>query len=253
MRNISLWLCLFIALSGCAGSISSTRTKFLLSTNGVLKIADQSWEKLTELKCTRNLIEELRPQVESNANAALNSAYCFTKLIELETNSSQRLADAKQGLKIAKSLAEQNQSNAVPQYLVALHTGYVAENDVLHGLSLVTEIELAAKNAAAIDPAIDSAGPERVLGELYLQAPGPPVSIGDADAATSHFKRAAALAPLSIDNQLGLVEALIADDELDAACLATHTLFNKFPQPAAQKPAWEKGLKLLERLCKLQK
>lgn len=253
MRNLCLGLCLLITLNGCAELTTTERNKPKNTLTGKLKLTNQTWSNLSELKCTRSLVEESRLQSESNASAALNSAYCYSKLIEQETNSSQRLADAKQGLKIAKNLAEQNQGNALANYLIALLTGYVAENDVLHGLSLVTEIELAAKNAAKIDPTIDSAGAERILGELYLHAPGPPVSIGDTEAATRHFKRAVSLAPQSVENQLGLVEALIADDEADEACTETVGLFGKLPPSTALKPTWNKGLKLLERLCKLQK
>ena len=183
----------------------------------------------------------------------MHTAYCLTRLIETENSSAQRLADAKQGQQIAENIAQQNPDNAIAHYLLALLTAQVADNDKLHGLTLVPTIEAAAKKAAQIDASIDAGGPERVLGELYLNAPEPPISIGDSEVAVNHFKRAVTLAPLSLENQLGLAEALVADDEPEAACKETQLLFSKFPAPVPNKSIWEKGLKLLDRLCKLQK
>jgi tetratricopeptide (TPR) repeat protein len=252
MRSLDFCCGLLLILSGCAISPVTERTHPVESINGLLKITNQSWEKLSVLNCTRGLVEGLRLKIDSNVDAAVQSAYCYNRLIETEANSSQRLADAKQGLHIAENLVQQNQDNALAHYLHALLTGHVADNDALHGLSLVPAIEQAAKAAAKIDPAIDEAGPERMLGELYLRAPGAPVSLGDTEAAARHFKHAVTLAPKSIDNQLGLVEALLASDELDAGCRELHILFSKFPPPTEYKSTWVKGLKLLSRLCKLQ-
>ena len=50
------------------------------------------------------------------------------------------------------------------------------------------------------------AGPHRVLGRLYHQAPGWPISIGNKSKASDHLERAVKLAPTFFHNRLYLAE-----------------------------------------------
>jgi tetratricopeptide (TPR) repeat protein len=62
--------------------------------------------------------------------------------------------------------------------------------------------------AAAIDPTIDHAGPDRLLGSLYGFAPEPPISIGDQDKGLALLRLAVNLAPDEPENHVRLAELL---------------------------------------------
>jgi len=64
--------------------------------------------------------------------------------------------------------------------------------------------------AAAIDPMIDHAGPDRLLGSLYGFAPEPPISIGDQDKGLGLLRLAVKLAPDEPENHVRLAELLAA-------------------------------------------
>ncbi len=67
--------------------------------------------------------------------------------------------------------------------------------------------------AAAIDPLVEDAGPDRALALVYLRAPGWPAGPGDADRGLTHARRAVALRPEYPPNLLVLAEALAATEE----------------------------------------
>jgi predicted Zn-dependent protease len=113
-------------------------------------------------------------------------------------------------------------------------------------------IEQEAARAAALAPDLDCAGPDRMLGELYRQAPGRPWSIGDPAKAVVHFRRAAALAPDSVANRLGLAQALLAagtgPGPIQEACALLRSIGEEradSPEAAARAEAGE----LLARRC----
>jgi tetratricopeptide (TPR) repeat protein len=71
----------------------------------------------------------------------------------------------------------------------------------------------AAQRAAAIDPKIDHAGPYRLLGSLYGQAPDPPISLGDEEKGLDYLRKAVKLAPDEPENHFRLAELLAAMGE----------------------------------------
>jgi hypothetical protein len=113
---------------------------------------------------------------------------------------------------------------------------------------LVPRIEKQALLAGEHDPTIDQAGPDRLLAELYLRAPGFPVSIGDSALAVEHYRRAVALAPTST-NRLGLIEALLAEEELATACSELSELLHQMV-PETAKCDWSRVIDLQKRLCR---
>ncbi len=78
------------------------------------------------------------------------------------------------------------------------------------GLSALPMIEAAFKDAAAREPLLDDAGPDRALALLYLRAPGWPTGPGDPDLGLEHARRAVSLKPDYPPNLLALAEALAA-------------------------------------------
>jgi len=163
-----------------------------------------------------------------------------------------RLADAVQGRKLAETAAAMLPESGLAHYLYAYLTGLEAENDTLRGLELVPVIEREATLAAKLNPVINGAGPDRMLGELYLRAPSAPLSIGDLEKAAEHYRRAIAIAPEHTDNQLGLVETLLEEGEYEEACTHLHGLLSGMGPALASEASWRKTLGLLKRLCSMR-
>ena len=135
------------------------------------------------------------------------------------------------------------------RYLAANLTALEAKYDPLRGLELVPTIQREALAAARLDPKLDHGGPDRMLGELYLRAPGFPVSIGDSGKAVIYYRRALTQDPNFPENRLGLVEALLADDENVEACKELSNFFDGISRLYERKSEWEKALGLLRNLC----
>ncbi len=64
------------------------------------------------------------------------------------------------------------------------------------------------QRAIALDAAYDQAGAHRVLGRIYYEAPGWPLSVGDLEKSRQHLQAAVRLAPDTSTNHLYLAETL---------------------------------------------
>jgi tetratricopeptide (TPR) repeat protein len=73
------------------------------------------------------------------------------------------------------------------------------------------------ERAAAIDPNFDHAGPHRLLGALYLRAPGPPAGIGSLRRAVEHLEKTAELAPDYPENLIFLAETYLKSRRCEEA------------------------------------
>ena len=86
----------------------------------------------------------------------------------------------------------------------AIAIGRRAEQNSAYGIDAMNEIEVDCRRAIEIDETFDHGGPHRVLGALYLKAPGPPTGIGSPRRALRHLERARAIAPANADNLIWL-------------------------------------------------
>ena len=102
-------------------------------------------------------------------------------------------------------------------YYAALCMGARAWARNLEGLELLPDMVEAGLAARRIDPTIAHAGPDRLLGGIYLRAPAWPTSVGDLDEALAHLRAAVAAAPAWPENHLLLAEALADDDQPEEA------------------------------------
>lgn len=106
-------------------------------------------------------------------------------------------------------------------YYLAVNMGYTAQSKSfirrLGALDLVPEIEKEGKIALMLDRRFDHAGPHRLLGALYLRAPGWPASIGDPEEALTHLMSAVEIDPSYPENHLYLAEALLANNRVAEA------------------------------------
>ncbi|MHC1741396.1 MAG: tetratricopeptide repeat protein [Syntrophobacteraceae bacterium] len=199
--------------------------------------------------CGRAEADAWADQAEASPEAGFRAAGCYLVLARDGAEQRVRLADAKKGRLLAERLVKADSQNGFAHYLLAYLTGLVAENNSAQGLRLVGIIEREALEAANLDPKVDQGGPDRLLGELYLRAPSFPMSVGDFSKAIFHFRRAVTLAPGHVENRLGLVETLLAEDEKQEACGELREALSTLVVPDGPKSSREKALKLMESLC----
>ena len=142
--------------------------------------------------------------------------------------------------------------SAACRYWLALALGLQARErprTSTEGLKLMVE---KLRQAAAADPALDSAGPERVLAVVLLRAPPWPIGPGDAEAGLAEARKAVALRPDHPPNQLALAEALLANgaraEGREAAQRAVDLAGARAATGDPDAPAWvREGQKLLAR------
>ena len=228
------------SLSGCVAPSVETAT----SITGVPAVAPGSfdlWES-----CDSAQAEAYRNAADEDATAALRGAACYAYLVE---RASGNLAAAEDGRKLAEKAVVAFPKSAEAHYLLGYLAGLVAQRNPLRALSLVPVIEREALAANDLDPSLDQAGPARMLGDLYLRAPEFPVSIGDPSLAVDYFRQAVELAPDHADNRLGLIEALLAEDQSADACRQLQALWQTLAPEEDPDSVWQRGLDLQLLLC----
>ncbi|MBN2141210.1 MAG: hypothetical protein JW718_09425 [Desulfovibrionaceae bacterium] len=170
--------------------------------------------------CPRAQAEQWAASAAKDPDAALRAANCYAALLKAgQGRGAEGEQDADAGLKAALIAVRAMPGSAAAHYLAAYLLGQSAERHPFKGLDLVRRMEQEAILAARLDPRLDHGGPDRMLGRLYLQAPGFPISVGDLYKAVSHLRRAAALDPGFADNHLGLAWALLESGDGPGACL----------------------------------
>jgi len=102
----------------------------------------------------------------------------------------------------------------------AAAVGLFVQQNKLKGRSGMSDIRTDAQRAIELDSTYSDGGPYRILGTLYLRAPGPPAGIGSLRRALHFLKQAHSVAPTHPANVLRLAEAqLEAGDSQKAAGL----------------------------------
>ena len=175
-----------------------------------------------------------RPRTEDNAArafAAMRDAAQATDLGDPERYPRLALA-ARYGVWVARHGAEsrtrsehadaaivvcntaiQDQPDRVEGYYFrAVATGMFAQENTVYGPDAMGQIRDDARRAIELDPAFEEAGPHRVLGGLYLEAPGPPSGVGSLRRALRELETAVRLAPDHPDNMLLLAKAYLTDE-----------------------------------------
>jgi len=202
--------------------------------------------------CTRNQAQRWATAARRDGPSALKAANCYAFLVRQGKDKELRLTDAVKGRKLAEAAVILLPRNGLAHYLYAYLTGLEAENDSLRGLELVPVIQREALLASDLNPAVDYGGPHRMLGELYLRAPGFPISIGNYARAVDHYRLAVDQDPEFLENRLGLAEALLSEEEPGKACFELRNILSEMPPNSKINPQWKRALKLLKRLCDMQ-
>lgn len=215
-------------------------------------ITDEAWPEPNVVlwaPCSRPQVEQWSREAEKDARIGLKAASCLVTLINGEADKTKRLEDARLGHKLALSASRAYPRSGLACYLTAYLAGLEAENNPLMGLKLVKEIEHNALLALERNPGVDHAGPARMLGELYLRAPGPPTSVGDMEKSIEYFRQAVDIDPNWAENRKGLIEALIEDEQTDEACSELTVLIENLNLCKPTEITPEEIAGLLKRLC----
>jgi tetratricopeptide (TPR) repeat protein len=148
-------------------------------------------------------------QTEANLTNAIELARAIFEYAEFKTEDSERAELAEEGISVARKAIQLNPHSSEAHYYLAMNLGQLARTKTIGALKIVKDMEREFKQAIEIDPRIDYGGPQRSLGELYLETPGAPASIGNKTKARMHLENAVKLAPEFPDNHLLLMQAYI--------------------------------------------
>ena len=184
-------------------------------------------------------------------------------LAEFAGSDNRRAELAQQGIDSCRKLVSKKPDSAFGHYYLAMNLGQLARTKFLGALKLVGEMESEFKAALKLDPAIDSAGPDRNLGLLYFQAPGWPTSVGSKPKARQHFQAALKLAPDDPENHLNLIEAELKWNERSSAAQEFKAIEELWPEARkkltgdAWAPSWvdweKRKAALAEKLAETSK
>ncbi len=122
----------------------------------------------------------------------------------------QRQANYQKGLSYAELLLQEQPGAVEGHYWAALNLCGLAEvGGKLTGFKLLPRIIQELQRSLTLAESYDHAGAHRVLGRIYYEAPGRPISVGDIQKSLQHLSAAVRLAPETSTNHLYLAETLI--------------------------------------------
>lgn len=167
---------------------------------------------MRSLRCA-NAALTADPKDEEAAWRAARALY-FLSALEGDKAARRRLSSQCMD---AAHLAMASGTSAPGYYWGALCMGARAQAKSLEAIDLLPQMVDVARRAHELDPKIEHAGPDRVLGGIFLRAPAWPTSVGDLDEALVHLEEAVQLDPSWPENHLLYAEALAKDERYDLA------------------------------------
>lgn len=222
----------------CAAS-QLLRTIFIFLLGGLTVAAEGVSEKV--IAWQQSEFARTQKNFLANTNNATNGwqfgKACFD-LADSATNETTRGNFSRQGIAACQAAIAHDGKSGAAHYYLAMNFGELAQAEApsLAAYKLVHEVEREFKTAAELDEKFDFAGPARNLGQLYFQAPGWPLSVGNKHKAREWLNRAADLAPDYPENQINLAEMHIkwreraeAEKALQAAELVWPGVTTNFP------------------------
>jgi hypothetical protein len=136
--------------------------------------------------------------------------------------------------------------NGACHYEWAQVLGLTARERPVQAVALLKDMLASLKQADALDPAFDQAGPARLTAVVLLRAPGWPLGPGDPDAALSAAQRAVARDPAYPANLITLAQAQAKTEatakaraSYEQARLAVAAWPDAAPDAAADRASWQ--------------
>ncbi len=202
LRNLILLAVLFVM--GCSAThLSSHRpsnhpeAKTLLTrADSLFNFVPKNYENVAQAYRLAKQACDLISDKSLLKYQALSRAALFS--IWLALNDRERrdiLTHSSEAMAFSSDAIQINQDGVEGYYYRAIAAGLFAEQNQAAGRTAMNNIRADGERAAALDPNFDHAGPHRLLGALYLRAPGPPAGIGSLRKAIAQLETACALAP----------------------------------------------------------
>lgn len=262
-RSLVPVLILSIALCGCARALREPPPLRELGSGRpppAPEEVDRLLAKAEILYATRGL-ESIRRAADLWLDAArgdpertegwAGAARASVWLANHESDPERRLQVSEAAVQASQWCAKAEPESPVCAYWLGAAMGVQARERRSTALDALPRIVDAFQRAAAGDPALDEAGPDRALALLYARAPGWPAGPGDPDLAVEHARKAVALRPGHPPNQLALGEALAAAGDVEGSRAAYRRARERARERAAggdpDAPEWireaEQGLR----------
>jgi hypothetical protein len=155
------------------------------------------------------------PGTDSTVDTAALCAQvqAIARRIETEPSSARRGALSTEAVEVGQRCDRAAPGSATCDYALALALGLQAREHPMTVREGLAQMATRLRRAAARQPELDRAGPERVLALLLVRAPGWPIGPGDPEEGLDAARRAVGRFPEHAPNLLALAEALVADGE----------------------------------------
>ena len=141
--------------------------------------------------------------------SAAGSQICFLLADRTETDQTRRERFASEGVRWAESfLKASDKENGDVYYYLAVNLGIAIKEHPAIALKNLDRLVSSLEKAVELSPDVNSAGPYRVLGMLYLMAPPWPQGIGDGDKALDLLQEAVGRYPEYPKNRIFYAQAL---------------------------------------------
>ena len=141
--------------------------------------------------------------------SAAGSKICFLLADRIVTDQIRRERFASEGVRWAENfLKASDEENGDVYYYLAVNLGIAVKEHPAMALKNLDRLVSSLEKAVELSPDVNSAGPYRVLGMLYLMAPPWPQGIGDGDRALELLQEAVQKYPEYPKNHVFYAQAL---------------------------------------------
>lgn len=198
--------------------------------------------------CTQEQAQDMTAKA-TDTESMLKAANCWGYLAHQGEDKLDRYERAITGRDLALKAAKAEPDNATAHYLAAYLNGLGAKNNPWEALDLVKLLEKEAIRTVELDPALNKAGPHRMLGSLYLKAPGYPVSVGDYEKSLDQFEKAMAIAPDYYKNRIGYAQSLVVNEKYEKGCAELEAVVKDLPSEDQMDPDLLEDIELVTEQC----
>lgn len=183
-------------------------------------------EKLIEKReLEASALPEAISKLEILSKLYKHNTYVFAQLAQayyysatLSSSAAKKLDDFYRGLEAAKKSTDIDPDNLEGNFWYGINLGRVAstKSDISQ-IKNIKEIVKSMERVLEKDPHFMAGGPYLVLGRVYLEAPGMPISIGDKEKALQYFKKALELDESYYETHYYLMEFYAVDGKMELA------------------------------------
>lgn len=210
--------------------------------------ADKAWAARVEAANVQKAFDLLRESLKlapHNTQAlwrAARACYWLAEQAGIAKDERKQFSLAEIGASYAKHAIFVDTESAEGNYFLALNFAMQADAAKSKGLAMVKPMLDAFKRANELNEQLDYGGPRRVMGQIYMEAPPWPTSVGDVEQAVELLEDAIEDHPSYPENHLVLAEAWIKMRKYSAARKHLDRVLTAQSAPdwAAELPRWQK-------------